>query len=174
MGPAKIATNHNVLPRLHGERRTPPSFAVIAVASLVISAIPIGAFAEGESISNDESLNASVQRYRNLASERGTWRNPYVLETRARAAGEQEELSGDALLMRSVAVYTRALLDRGGWENPFVSATSNAASDSNVEVHSGEGVTPVDPVAAASRGAAIRGCAPQPTVTTSSASRRTP
>ena len=54
-----------------------------AVAALVISAMPIGAFAEGESISSDESLNASVQRYRNPASERG--RNPYVPETRARA-----------------------------------------------------------------------------------------
>ena len=157
MVPAEIATNHNALPRLLAERRSASTFAVIAVASLVISAIPIGAFAEGESISSDESLNASVQRYRNPASERG--RNPYVPETRARAVGEQEELSGDALLMRSVAVYTRALLDRGGWENPFVSATSNAASDSLVEVHSGEGVTTVDPVAAASRSAAVRGSA---------------
>jgi ketosteroid isomerase-like protein len=156
---AEIATNHNALPRLLAERRSASTFAVIAVASLVISAIPIGAFAEGESISSDESLNASVQRYRNPASERGMWRNPYVPETRARAAGEQEDLSGDALLMRSVAVYTRALLDRGGWENPFVSPTSNAASDSLVEVHSGEGVTTVDPVAAASRGAAVRGSA---------------
>ena len=159
MVPTEIATNHNALPRLLAERRSASTFAVIAVASLVISAIPIGAFAEGESISNDESLNASVQRYRNPASERGTWRNPYVPETRARAAGEQEELSGDALLMRSVAVYTRALLDRGGWENPSLSATPNAASDSIVEVHSGEGVTTVDAVAAASRGAAVRGSA---------------
>ena len=160
MVPAEIATNHNALPRLLAERRSASTFAVVAVASLVISAIPIGAFAEGESISSDESLNASVQRYRNPASERG--RNPYVPETRARAAGEQEELSGDALLMRSVAVYTRALLDRGGWENPFVSATSNAASDSSdsiVEVHSGKGVTTVDAVAALSRGAAVRGSA---------------
>ena len=130
-----------------------------AVAALVVSAMPIGAFAEGESISSDDSLNASVQRYRNPPSERGTWRNPDVPETPAPAADEQEELSGDALLMRSVAVYTRALLDRGGWEIPFVSATSNATSDSLVEVHSGEGVTTVDAVAAASRGAAVRGSA---------------
>jgi hypothetical protein len=156
MVPAEIVTNHNVLPRLLAERRSASTCAVIAVASLFLSAIPIGAFAEGESISGDESLNASVRRYRNPASERGTWRNPYVPETRARAAGEQEGLSGDELLMRSVAVYTRALLDRGGWENPFVSATSNAASDPLVEVHGGEGVTTVDPVAAASRSAAAR------------------
>ena len=162
MAPAEIATNHNALPRLLAERRSASTFAVIAVVSLVISAMPIRAFAEGESISSDESLNASVQRYRNPASERETWRNPYVSKMRASAAGEQEELSGDALLMRSVAVYTRALLDRGGWENPFVSATSNAASDSSdsiVEVHSGKGVTTVDAVAAASRGAAVRGSA---------------
>lgn len=159
MVPAEIAKNHNALPRFLAERRTASTVAVIAVASLVISAMPIRAFAEGESISNDESLNASVRRYRSPASERGTWRNPYVPERRARAAGEMEELSGDALLMRSVAVYTRALLDRGGWENPFVSAASNAASDPLVEVHSGEGVTTVDPVAAASRSAAVRGSA---------------
>jgi ketosteroid isomerase-like protein len=156
---AEIATNPNALPRLLAERRSASSFAVIAVASLVISAIPVGAFAEGESISNDESLNASVQRYRNPASERGTWRNPCIPETRARAAGELEKPSGDVLLMRSVAVYTRALLDRGGWENPFVSGTSNAAGDSLVEVHGGEGVTTVDAVAAASRGAAVPGSA---------------
>jgi len=166
MVPAEIVTNHNALPRLPSERRSASTFAVIAVASLAISAIPIGALAEGESISSDESLNASVQQYRDPASERGTWHNPYIPETRARAAGEQEELSGDALLMRSVAVYTRALLDGGGWENPFVSATSNAASDSLVEVHRGEGVTTVDAGATASCGAAVPGSATAPKCST--------
>jgi hypothetical protein len=59
-----------------------------AVAALVLSATPIGALAEGGSISSDESLNASVQQYRNPAVERATWPDPYVPETRARAAGE--------------------------------------------------------------------------------------
>lgn len=54
-----------------------------AVGALVISAMPIGAFAEEASISSDASLNASVQRYRNLSSEREAWPNPYVSETRA-------------------------------------------------------------------------------------------
>ena len=54
MVPAEIATNHNALPRFLAERRTASTFAVIAVASLAISAIPIGAFAEGESISSDD------------------------------------------------------------------------------------------------------------------------
>src|SRR6266545_3914039 len=157
MVPAEIATNHNALPRPLAERGSASStFAAIAVAALVISAIPIGALAEGESISSDESLNASVQRYRVPASERGTWHNPYIPATRARAAGEQEEPSGDALLMRSVAVHTRALLDRGG-RDPVISVTSNTASDSLVEVQRGEGVTTVDAAAAASRGAAVRG-----------------
>jgi hypothetical protein len=124
MAPAEIVRNHNALPRLLAERRTASTFAVIAVASLVISAIPVGALAEGESISSDESLNASVQR------------------------------------------YTRALLDRGGWEDPFVSATSNAASDSLVEVPSGEGATTVGAVAADSRGLAVPGSATEPKCST--------
>jgi hypothetical protein len=153
MVPAEIVTNHDPLPPvLLSERRAASTCALVAVASLVVSAIPIGARAEGESISSDESLNASVQRYRDPASERG--RTAYVSETRASAAGAQEEPSGDALLMRSVAVYTRAVLDRGGWEIPTVFATPNAASDSLVEAHSGEGVTTVAAVAAAPRSAA--------------------
>jgi hypothetical protein len=71
----------------------------------------------------------------------------------------EEELSGDALLMRSVTIYTRALLDRGGWETPFVPATSSLVSGSLVELHSGQRVTAVDAVAAAPRGAAVRGSA---------------
>ncbi len=150
MVPAEIVTKHNALSRLLAERRMVSTFAAIAVAALVISAIPIGALAEGESISSDESLNASVQRYRVPASERGTWHNPYIPATRARAAGEQEEPSGDALLMRSVAVHTRALLDRGG-RDPVIS---------------GEGVTTVDAGATASCGAAVPGSATAPKCST--------
>jgi hypothetical protein len=157
MAPAEIVTNHDALPRLPSERRSTSTFAVIAAASLAVSVTPIGALAEGESISSDASLNASVQQYRDPAYERGTWHNPYLAETRARQAREQEGVSGDALLMRSVAVYTRALLDGRGWENPFVSATSNAASGSLVAAQSGEGVTTADAVAAGSRGAAVAG-----------------
>jgi len=126
MVPAEIVTKHDALPRPLSERRSASTFAVIAVASLAAAAIPIGAIAEGESISSDESLNASVQQYRVPASERGAWHNPYVSETRARAAGER---------------------------------TPNATSDSFVEVHSAEGVTTVDAVAAASRSAAVPGSA---------------
>jgi hypothetical protein len=95
-------TNSNALPRLLAERRSASTVAVIGVASLVIAAMPIGALAEEGSISSDESLNASVQQYRNPASGLGTWRNPYISQTRASAAGEQEELSGDASRMRPV------------------------------------------------------------------------
>ena len=87
MAPAEIVTYHDALHRRLSER--PTLSTLIAVASLVISAMPIGALAEGGSISSDESLNASVQQYRDLASERGTWHNPYVSDTRARAAGER-------------------------------------------------------------------------------------
>ncbi|MFL5419563.1 MAG: hypothetical protein ACJ79Y_02205 [Myxococcales bacterium] len=122
MAPAETVTNQNALPRHLSGRRSASTFAAIAVASVAAAAIPIGALAEGESISSDESFNASVQQYRVPASERGTWHNPYVPEARALAAGER---------------------------------TPNAASDSLVEVHSGEGVTTVEAVAAASRGAAV-------------------
>ncbi|MFL5248055.1 MAG: hypothetical protein ACJ79V_09535 [Myxococcales bacterium] len=89
MVPAETVTNQNALPLPLSEHRSRSTFAVIAVASLAAAAMPIGALAEAESISSDESLNASVQQYRVPASERGTWHNPYLSETRALAAGEQ-------------------------------------------------------------------------------------
>jgi hypothetical protein len=83
MVPAETAQNPNALSPLLAGRRTASTFALSAVASLLISAIPIGALAEG--VSSDESLNASVQQYRNSSSGRGTWHNPYVPQTQARA-----------------------------------------------------------------------------------------
>jgi hypothetical protein len=88
MVPAELATNHHALPR-----RSPSTLALIAVASLAVSAIPFRALAEAGAISSDESLNASVQQYRVPASERGTGQNPDLSQTRASAAGEQEALA---------------------------------------------------------------------------------
>jgi ketosteroid isomerase-like protein len=57
MAPAQIATNHDAPRRLLAERRTASAFAIIAVASLVVSAIPVRAFAEGESMDAAETAS---------------------------------------------------------------------------------------------------------------------
>jgi hypothetical protein len=95
---------------------------VAAVASLVVAAVPIGASAEEASISSDESLNASVQRYRILASEREAWRNPYVSETRAPngASDSLVEVHGgeDVTTVDAVAAASRSAAVPGSATDP--------------------------------------------------------
>jgi type II secretory pathway pseudopilin PulG len=108
-----------------------------ALATLLLAVLP----AVSRAVSDDSSLNESMQQYRQLLADRGAWHNPYLPGASASdsSAAAQPTESGDEAVARIVAQYSRAELDRGGWENRFM--PSAAAGNPIVATQVQDGVT---------------------------------
>jgi len=109
----------------------------IAIAILLAAFCDVPqAFADDPSISDDASLNRSLERYRQPPFERGAWHN--VCRPDA-IADDQPAESADQAMARNVAPYDRARLDSGGWENSLL--PSAAAGNPILAAQVGTGVT---------------------------------